>query len=141
LPYIVCCRAFLGIRLSFIRITCPAHCRIPNIQSFQLVRLRNTSSFTGWGLLAPCQTPNLEDQVSEFISPGYRVTQDRHFLYPLMWALEGVWFVCIPDIICVCEQAQVPLKALLVFRPCCHYQLGVKLVSVCCCCRSSIGSP
>jgi hypothetical protein len=39
------------------------------------------SFFSGVGLLAPRQTPNLEDQVSEFISPGDRVAQ----LYP--WTL------------------------------------------------------
>jgi hypothetical protein len=37
--------------------------------------------FPGIGLLAPRPTPNLEDQVSEFISPGDRVAQ----LYP--WTL------------------------------------------------------
>jgi hypothetical protein len=57
-------------------------------------------TFSGVELLAPRPTPNLEDQVSEFISPRDRAAQldpaywvaweprDRHFPYPLMWAPE-----------------------------------------------------
>jgi hypothetical protein len=33
LPYIVCCRAFLGICSSFIHITCPAHCSLLNLMN------------------------------------------------------------------------------------------------------------
>jgi hypothetical protein len=38
------------------------------------LRFRN-SSFYGVGLLAPRPTPNLEDQVSVFMTPGDRVAQ------------------------------------------------------------------
>jgi hypothetical protein len=59
-------------------------------------------SFTGVGLLAPRPTPNLEDQVSEFVPPEDKVAQmcpghwaawvpqDRHFPYSLTWAPEGL---------------------------------------------------
>jgi hypothetical protein len=35
----------------------------------------HNSSFHGVGLLAPRPTPNLEDQVSVFVTPGDRVAQ------------------------------------------------------------------
>jgi hypothetical protein len=52
------------------------------------------------GLLASRPNTNLEDQVSEFISPGDRVAQlypghwvarDHHFPHPLKWAPEEVF--------------------------------------------------
>jgi hypothetical protein len=43
-----------------------------------LLRFRDSSFFYGVGLLAPRPTPNLEDQVSVFMTPGDRVAQ----LYP-----------------------------------------------------------
>jgi hypothetical protein len=43
-----------------------------------LTRFRNKNLFYGTGLLVQRPTPNLEDQVSVFMTPGDRVTQ----LYP-----------------------------------------------------------
>jgi hypothetical protein len=42
------------------------------------MRFRNNNLFYGAGLLVQRPTPNLEDQVSVFMTPGDRVTQ----LYP-----------------------------------------------------------
>jgi hypothetical protein len=37
LPYIVCCRAFLGVRSSFIHITCPTHCSLLNLMNTDIL--------------------------------------------------------------------------------------------------------
>jgi hypothetical protein len=50
-----------------------------------LLRFQNSSFFYGVGLLAPRPTPNLEDQVSVFMTPGDRVAQ----LYPRALGSSG----------------------------------------------------
>jgi hypothetical protein len=73
----------------------PHHLRPASIASGFL-----TFSFFRGGVVSPTSNPQLEDQVSEFISPetgwpsytlGHwiaRVPRDRHFPYPLTWAPE-----------------------------------------------------
>jgi hypothetical protein len=70
-----------------------------------LLRFCNSSFFYGMRLLAPRPTPNLEDQVSVFMTPeigwpsytpGHwvaRVPRGCHSPYPLLWAPEGRYFV------------------------------------------------
>jgi hypothetical protein len=56
------------------------------------MRFRNSSFFYGVELLAPRQTPNLEDQVSVFMTPGERVAQ----LYPRALGSSGTSEVPLP---------------------------------------------
>jgi hypothetical protein len=51
-----------------------------------------TAAFYGVGLLAPRPTPNLEDQVSVFMTPGGRVAQ----LYPRALGSSGTLGVPLP---------------------------------------------
>jgi hypothetical protein len=51
-----------------------------------------TAVFYGVGLLAPRPTPNLEDQVSIFMTPGDRVTQ----LHPRALGISGTSGVPLP---------------------------------------------
>jgi hypothetical protein len=56
------------------------------------MRFRNSSFFYGVGLLAPRPNPNLEDQVSVFMTPGDRVAQ----LYPRALGSSGTSVVPLP---------------------------------------------